>query len=102
MRSVPLRRLPEHDEIVPANDDARLVIVARPHRVHAELARRGFGDIERRLTKRDLPRRHQEMHILPRRDAKLVDEIDLGPADDLAMITVDDGAEQLAAAIVEQ
>src|SRR5262249_20702308 len=45
---------------------------------------------------------HHEVDVGPRRQGELGDQIDLGPANDLALGAVDDGAEQLAGLVVQQ
>src|SRR5437588_3832775 len=96
------RPRPEPDEIVPADDDARLIVRTRAHAIDREFARGGLGHVQRGLLRGDLTRRHQEVDILPWRDAELRDQIDFRPAVDLAGVPVDHGAEQLAGAVVQE
>ena len=42
------------------------------------------------------------MDVLPRRQPELGDKIDLRPADDLAEVAVDDGAQEFAGPVIEQ
>jgi hypothetical protein len=95
-------RLAEHDEVVALDHDAGLAVGAHAHGVDAELAGGGLGDVQGRLLLGDVAGRHQEVDVLPRRQAELGDEIHLGPAEDLAGGAIDHRVQQLAGAVVQQ
>src|SRR4051812_15786932 len=82
----------EHHQVVPADAHAGLGVQVRAECVHAELAGRDLGDIQGRLTGRDVAGGHQEVDVGLWGDIELAGQVHFGPALNLPLSTIDHGA----------
>jgi len=78
-------------QIVPSNHDP-YAVGTWTHGINAELTGRCLSQIQCGLALRDVTGGHEKMYICLASQAELRGQIDLSPSDDLATISVDDGA----------